>query len=48
MKTQIKDKDILFPVPSALVVSGTGANSNIITIAWIGKNYKTKERLHEC
>lgn len=36
MKKQMKSKDILFPVPSALVVSGTGDESNIITIAWIG------------
>ena len=36
MKTQLKAKDILFPVPSALVVSGVGDNSNIITVAWIG------------
>ena len=36
MKTQLKAKDILFPVPSALVVSGVGDTSNIITVAWIG------------
>jgi len=36
LKTQMKNKDILFPVPSALVVSGSGSESNIITIAWIG------------
>ena len=32
----MKTKDILFPVPSALVVSGAGNDSNIITVAWIG------------
>ena len=32
----MKSKDILFPVPSALVVSGVGTDNNIITIAWIG------------
>lgn len=36
MKVQLKAKDILFPVPPALVVSGIGDHSNIITIAWIG------------
>ena len=36
MKTQMNAKDILFPVPPALVVSGIGEESNIITIAWIG------------
>ena len=36
MKAQMKAKDILFPVPSALVVSGIGTESNIITVAWIG------------
>ena len=36
MKTRLGAKDILFPVPAALVVTGTGNNSNIITIAWIG------------
>ena len=36
MKTQIGPKDILFPVPSALVATGLGKSSNIITIAWIG------------
>lgn len=36
MKTQMQAKDILFPVPSALVVSGVGESSNIITVAWIG------------
>ena len=36
MKTQQKAKDILFPVPAALVVSGVGDDANIITVAWIG------------
>ena len=36
MKIQMKAKDILFPVPPALVVSGLDEKSNIITIAWIG------------
>jgi len=36
MKIQMKAKDILFPVPPALIVSGLGDKSNIITIAWIG------------
>ncbi|MDR2966355.1 MAG: flavin reductase family protein [Methanobacteriaceae archaeon] len=36
MKTQIGAKDILFPVPPALIVTGLEDNRNIITIAWIG------------
>ena len=36
MKIQLKSKDILFPVPAALVVTGVADNSNIITVAWIG------------
>lgn len=36
LKKQLKSKDILFPVPPALVVSGFGENANIITIAWVG------------
>ena len=36
MKIQLRKKDILFPVPSALVVSGAGVKANIITIAWVG------------
>ena len=36
MKIQTKAKDILFPVPASLVVSGVGNDSNIITVAWIG------------
>ena len=36
MKTQLQQKDILFPVPSALVVSGVGNDTNIATVAWVG------------
>lgn len=36
MKIQLKSKDILFPIPSALVVSGIGDDSNITAVAWIG------------
>ncbi len=36
MKLSLGPKDILFPVPAALVVSGTGKQANIITVAWIG------------
>lgn len=36
MKTPLKNKDIFFPVPAALVVCGEPMNPNIITVAWIG------------
>lgn len=36
MKTRLGPSDMLFPVPAALVVSGTMAKPNIITTAWIG------------
>jgi flavin reductase (DIM6/NTAB) family NADH-FMN oxidoreductase RutF len=36
MKKTLGAKDILFPIPIALVVSGNGDNVNIISIAWIG------------
>lgn len=36
MKIQLGSKDIFFPVPAALVVSGTYEQPNIITVAWIG------------
>ena len=35
-KIQLGPNDILFPVPAALIVSGTKNVYNIITIAWIG------------
>lgn len=35
-KVQLGTRDILFPVPAALVVSGTPENPNILTVAWIG------------
>ena len=36
MKKQLGPKDVIFPVPAALVVSGRGETANILTIAWIG------------
>jgi len=36
MKIQLGPSDILFPVPAALVVSGSFEKPNIITIAWVG------------
>lgn len=36
MKKTLGAKDILFPIPIALVVCGSGDNANIISIAWIG------------
>jgi flavin reductase (DIM6/NTAB) family NADH-FMN oxidoreductase RutF len=36
MKKQLGPKDVIFPVPAALVVSGRGDTANILTIAWIG------------
>ena len=36
MKIQLGPTNILFPVPAALVASGTLEKQNIITVAWIG------------
>jgi flavin reductase (DIM6/NTAB) family NADH-FMN oxidoreductase RutF len=36
MKVQLGPTDILFPVPAALIVSGSVEKPNIITVAWIG------------
>ena len=35
MKKQIGPTEILFPVPAALITSGTMEKPNIITVAWI-------------
>lgn len=36
MKKQLGPRDIIFPVPAALVVSGASERANIVTVAWIG------------
>lgn len=36
MKVQLGPSDIFFPVPAALIVSGSMERANIITVAWIG------------
>ncbi|WP_256133694.1 flavin reductase family protein [Anaerovorax odorimutans] len=36
MKKHYKHKDILFPVPAALIVTGDIEHANIVTVAWIG------------
>lgn len=36
VKKQLGPTNIFFPIPPALIVSGKGDDSNIITIAWIG------------
>ena len=36
MKKQLGPSDAIFPVPAALIVSGTNKEANIITLAWIG------------
>lgn len=36
MKIQLGPTDIFFPVPAALVVTGSMEKPNIITVAWIG------------
>ena len=36
MKIQLGPQDILFPVPAALIVSGSLNTANIMTVAWIG------------
>ncbi len=35
MKTTFGPKKIMFPCPTALVVTGTMENANIVTIAWV-------------
>ncbi len=36
MKKQLGPSDILFPVPAALVASGSPVKPNVLTVAWIG------------
>ncbi len=36
MKRRLGPSDILFPVPAALVASGTREKPNLLTVAWIG------------
>jgi len=36
MKRKLGPSDILFPVPAALVASGSLAKPNLLTVAWIG------------
>ncbi|MCP4117503.1 MAG: hypothetical protein GY737_19335 [Desulfobacteraceae bacterium] len=36
MKKQLGPSDAIFPVPAALIVSGTNEDANIITLAWVG------------
>jgi flavin reductase (DIM6/NTAB) family NADH-FMN oxidoreductase RutF len=36
VKVKLGSQDILFPVPAALIVTGTYENPNIMTVAWIG------------
>ncbi|MHC4193019.1 MAG: flavin reductase family protein [Planctomycetota bacterium] len=36
MKVQLGPTDVFFPVPAALIVSGTTERPNIATVAWIG------------
>jgi flavin reductase (DIM6/NTAB) family NADH-FMN oxidoreductase RutF len=36
MKRRLGPSDILFPVPAALVASGTWEKPNLLTVAWIG------------
>lgn len=36
MKTRLGPSDILFPVPAALIATGSLDNPNLVTIAWIG------------
>lgn len=36
MKRQLGPMDIFFPVPTALIVSGTMENADVATIAWVG------------
>ena len=45
MKTRLGPSGTFFPIPSALVVSGTMKKPNIITIAWIGIMSSTPQTL---
>lgn len=36
MKTQLGPTNIFFPIPAALIVSGSVEKPNIVTVAWIG------------
>lgn len=36
MKVQLGPTDIFFPVPAALIVSGSREKANVATVAWIG------------
>lgn len=36
MKVQLGPTDIFFPVPAALIASGSRQKANIVTVAWIG------------
>lgn len=36
MKKQLGPSDAIFPIPAALIVSGTKEKANIITLAWVG------------
>lgn len=36
MKRKLGPSDILFPVPAALVASGSSENPNVLAVAWIG------------
>jgi flavin reductase (DIM6/NTAB) family NADH-FMN oxidoreductase RutF len=36
MKMRLGPTDVIFPVPAALVVSGSGDTANVMTVAWIG------------
>jgi len=36
MKGRLGPSDILFPVPAALVASGTPEKPNLLAVAWIG------------
>lgn len=36
MKLHLGPRDILFPIPAALIVSGSTTDTNIATVAWIG------------
>ena len=36
MKKELGPSDVIFPVPPALLVSGTGETANLMTASWIG------------
>ena len=36
MKKHLGPKDILFPIPASIVVSGSTSDANIATVAWVG------------